>query len=179
MSETMTVTDAVGNAGSLPTIAWRGKTYEVAYATPKAVQRAEEEVARAAVESVMRLKKVFSPAAFAESWASVQSAVQTDQHTFGKSLYTAAMGGTDGLLLPLFACLREKHPEVTMADVKGMYADHPEEVSLLLERVGVGFFTLGVATMTATLAQRAAMVLGFMAFQAEQLTALRASVASV
>lgn len=175
MPDAMSISDALGNAGELPSIEWNGKTYRVAHATPKAVQRAEEQVAKQATEAVLKLKGVLSPEAFAESWASVAAAVQTGQHGFGKSLYQAAMSGVDGLLLPFLACVRERHPELTMADAKAMYGDHPDEIDLILSRVGVGFFTHGVAGMAATPAQKAAAVADLLAFQAAQVAGLKAS----
>lgn len=171
MSEVMTVSDAVGNAGSLPTITWQGKTYHVAHATPKAVQRVEQEVARAAFMNTQDMKGVLPPDKFAEFEGRTETAIRLKQHGFGQSLYIASLDGADGVLFPLFGCLGEKQPGVTMEDVRGMYRDCRAEVRFALVQCGPDFFAVGAAMLPATPEEQATMVVALTKWQTQRLAA--------
>lgn len=169
MSDVTSFTDAAGNSGGVPTITWKGKTYHVCHATPAAVQRVEAEVARAAFERVAGLKKVLPADQFAEAKADTLAAVQANRHAFGQALYIASLDGPDGVLLSLFGCMGERHPDVTMADVRGMFRDSRDEALFALAQVGAGFFAHGAAMTPATPEEQAATVAGLVAWQAARL----------
>lgn len=142
MSDELSMTDAIGNAGALPQIHWNGRVYSVAHATPSAVQRVEAEVARAALANVSALKGVIPPGEYAESRAETLAAIQTKQHGYNKPLYQTAVLN-DFLPHVLFGCVTERHPELTMADVYGMFRDSFDDVEAALVQVGPDFFVRG------------------------------------
>lgn len=180
MSDVTSFSDAAGNAGVVPTITWgtvpgdrpgetKPKTWHVCHATPAAVQRVEAEVARAAFERVSRLKTVLPADQYAAAFDKTLAAVQSNQHAFGQSLYVTALDSSDGVLLSLFGCLGERHPDVTMADVRGMFRDRRDEALFALGQVGAGFFACGAATTPGTLAEQAEMVAGLVKWQVMRL----------
>lgn len=146
--------DALGNAGALPVINYKGKAYSVAYATPKAVQRVEQEVAAQAWANVQGLKGV---AGYEEMKAETLKGIQSRQHAFAAPLYTAAIDGPDGWPLMLWGCVAERHPEVKLDDVRGMFRDAADDVDLALAVVGGGFFSIGAESLPAPEASRAAL----------------------
>lgn len=169
MSETLSVSDAMGNAGELPQIEWKGRTYQVAHACPSAVQKAEQEVARTAWANVQAMAPVVPADQFAKMQSETLAAIQRGDHGFGKPLYTAAMDGPDGLFLALFGCLRQRNPEVTMADVRAMYRDCRDAVRLALAQVGPEFFARGAETLPATPEEQAAVAESLTKWQAARM----------
>lgn len=180
MTDVTSFSDAAGNAGVVPTITWgtvpgdkpgetKPKTWHVCHATPAAVQRVEAEVARAAFERVSKLKGVLPAADYAEAFKETLASVQANQHAFGQSMYVKALDGSDGVLLSLFGCIGERHPDVTMADVRGMFRDRRDEALFALGQVGAGFFACGAATTPGTLAEQAEMVAGLVKWQVMRL----------
>jgi len=133
------------------------------------VQRVEAEVARAAFERVSKLKGVLPAADYAEAFKETLASVQANQHAFGQSMYAKALDGSDGVLLSLFGCIGERHPDVTMADVRGMFRDRRDEALFALGQVGAGFFACGAATTPGTLAEQAEMVAGLVKWQVMRL----------
>jgi hypothetical protein len=144
------VSDAMGNAGDLPTIAWNGKSYPVEFPDVYAIQRVEKEVARLAWENVGNLKAAMPPAAWAELKAETVAAIQSRQWAFGFGLFASALAGPDGDSLILWGCMAGKSPGLTLGDVSRMQSESAADCEFALLMVQAPFFAAGAATLTAS-----------------------------
>lgn len=159
MSDTPTpppsVADALGNAGPLPTITWKGKAYPVAYSTPETIKDTELEAAANAYRHVVALERRLPPAAVAEMKTATLKAINENAFAYGQPSYWGVMGGPDGDAITLLSCLRVRHPEVQLADVKRMMVEAVEDVRVALALTIPRFIQAGADTLQLTPAERA------------------------
>lgn len=138
------VQDALGNAGTLPVVDWKGTKYQLAFPDQKAKSALEELVAQQAVNECRAMKGVLDAAAYSELWNDTVTAIQTRQHRTLGPLWqkTVLVGGVASASKIMLALFQVKHPTLTEADVKAMIRDEPEQTTAALLRVIPSFFAL-------------------------------------
>lgn len=138
------VQDALGNAGTLPVVDWKGTKYQLSFPDQKAKTALEELVAQQAVNECRKMKGVLDPAAYAELWNETVTAIQTRQHRTLGPLWnkTVTAGGVASASKIMWALFQLKHPTLTEADVVSMIREEPEQTTAALLRVIPSFFEM-------------------------------------
>ncbi len=150
--------DALGNAGPLPTIDWNGTTYPVATPTPLVLKAVEQMVCRLAWDNVQALKGAFGPAEWADLKAETVTAIQARKWAFAQPLFNEALSGPDGNTLILWGCLAARTPGVTLEQVRRMQVEAASDCEFALAAVRLDFFSVGSGTLPVSPEQRAAML---------------------
>lgn len=136
------VSDLMGNYGPLPEVHFGGRAYKVGLPCPEVVAYAERMVPVLALANLRETQEFADPAEYAKEEAAIRAAVRGKEYGFGRPLFTAVVGGADGNVLILWACLRLHTPEVTIDTVRAMLRDDAAAVELeaALEVVAPAFF---------------------------------------
>lgn len=157
------VCDALGNAGPLPVVNWNGKAYKVAAPTPAVLAAVERQAAAVATENVKALKGVLPPAEWQDLWDGLLSDLKARKWAYGRELFNAVSTGPDGDVLLLWGCLSLTHPELTVADVRRMQIDQPEDTASAVAQVIPRFLEIAGRTLPLPAGAREAMAMAFTA----------------
>jgi hypothetical protein len=136
------VSDLMGNYGPLPEVHFGGKAYKVGLPCPEVVAYAERMVPVLALANLRETQEFADPSEYAKEEAAIRAAVRGKEYGFGRPLFGSVVGGADGNVLILWACLRLHAPEVTVEAVRAMLRDDTAAVELeaALEVVAPAFF---------------------------------------
>lgn len=145
------VQDTLGNAGTLPTVEWKGETYHLSFPSQKTKTALEEHVAAQAVNECRAMKGVLPADAYAELWDKTVKAIQTRAHrTMGPLWVETIMAGGIKTAVPIMLILfRVRHPKLSEDDVRAMILDEPELTTAALMRVIPSFFEMAVRAVGA------------------------------
>lgn len=146
----LTAADLAGNSGTLPSITWKGKTYEVAYPCPKAIQELERYVK---VECYRRLGEFDAEIAeFAGEPSLRQAPMQIKAKLLDQlvnrewaafePLYRSVLGSPALRGNQLWACLKIAGNELSHEDVDSLIRAKPDEIKLLMGELDRSFLRL-------------------------------------
>lgn len=132
---------ALGDAGPCPKITFQGKTWTIGHPTQIAKVELELlviEVAQANIDAFKRR----NPAKYEEKCKLLDLQIEGGHHKTGGELWAIVNNGPDGQPLFLASLLKEKHPEVTLDDARGMFRREQRQVRRALALVVPAFFEI-------------------------------------
>lgn len=142
MGDVPGVQTILGDAGAFPEITYKGKVWRFGHPTQRAKAQLEELVVSEAVKGITSLKTVLPPQDYRELMSEIQRSISAgDYRTWGPG-WMQVISTADGQNLFALSLLREKHPEATLDDVRGLLTDMPDETALAVKRVVPDFLGL-------------------------------------
>lgn len=136
---------ALGDAGPCPTITYGKKVWTVGHPTQKAKAWLELLVIEIAQDNIDKSKPILKRGVYEKKCDALDMQISGGHHKTGGALWSTVNSGPDGQVLFLTSLLRERHPEVTIDDVRGMVLNEPRQVRRAMLVTVPGFFTILVS----------------------------------
>ncbi len=133
---------ALGDAGPCPKITHADKTWVLGHPTQRAKAELEFLVVEAAQKNIDDLKPILKPADYRRRCAALDELVNGGHYKTGGSLWTVNNNGPLGQPLFLGALLRERNPEVTLAEAVAIWLGEPDQTRRALGMVVPDFFAV-------------------------------------
>lgn len=136
------IVQTLGAHGACPTITHSGATYTVGHPTQRAKAELELLVLKAARDNVEDAKAALTAEEYAAEQAALRVAIQTGAYKTWKPLWAAMWDGLDRIPMLLCACIKTKHPDFTLAQMRVVFAQESEQCLDALDAVMPPFFAL-------------------------------------